>query len=349
MYFCNVKYIVTIGIPVYNAEKYVRQTIESALAQTFESIEFLILDDCGTDSSMSIVREYQQTHPRGKDMRILSQPHNMGVGAARNRIIDEAQGQFLYFMDADDLIEPETIMLLMEYQQRSDADIVYGSYDKIETYNHNRILETHQYPFTELTDEDSLADYAYRKYGVLQTTIWNFLVNIEVLRKAHLRFIDTNFWEDMAFAFVLVTYCRHAILIPNITYHYLCHYHSLSNYQEREQISKEDVVKNILTVEYMKRQCANTKGKIYQSQRCINVLKTDFYILCYILKNSERISPSFTCKELKDIMRHPVSFSEIVTFKHGKLKNILLYLLSKLPAKILVWVVTVIGKIKNFI
>ena len=48
-------YQVTIGIPVYNAENYIRQAIESALAQTFESIEFLILDDCGTDSSMSIV------------------------------------------------------------------------------------------------------------------------------------------------------------------------------------------------------------------------------------------------------------------------------------------------------
>ena len=59
-------YEVTIGIPVYNVEKYIRLTMDSALAQTFESIEFLVLDDCGSDSSMDIVREYQQTHPRGK-------------------------------------------------------------------------------------------------------------------------------------------------------------------------------------------------------------------------------------------------------------------------------------------
>ena len=56
-------YKVTIGIPVYNIEKYIRQGLESALAQTFADIEFLILDDCGTDSSIDIVREYQQTHP----------------------------------------------------------------------------------------------------------------------------------------------------------------------------------------------------------------------------------------------------------------------------------------------
>ena len=56
-------YEVTIGIPVYNVEKYIRQTMDSALSQTFESIEFLICDDCGTDTSISIVEEYQKTHP----------------------------------------------------------------------------------------------------------------------------------------------------------------------------------------------------------------------------------------------------------------------------------------------
>ena len=67
-------YEVTIGIPVYNVEKYIRLTMDSALSQTFGSIEFLILDDCGTDKSMDVVREYQQTHPRGKDIHIISQP-----------------------------------------------------------------------------------------------------------------------------------------------------------------------------------------------------------------------------------------------------------------------------------
>ena len=252
------KYDVTIGIPVYNAEKYLRQTMESALAQTFESIEFLIVDDCGTDSSISIVKELQQTHSRGKDIRILNLTQNMGPGVARNKIIDEAQGRFLYFLDADDLMESNTIALLMEHQQRTGADIVYGSYDKIETYSQDRVLEICKYPFLELAGEDSLATYAYRRYGGLQTTIWNYIVDVEVLRKARLRFVDTDFWEDMAFTFDLVTLCHKAVLLPDITYHYICHYDSLSNYQHREQISKEEVLRNISTVDYMKRQCAKT-------------------------------------------------------------------------------------------
>lgn len=349
MNFCHMKYDVTIGIPVCNAEKYIRQTLSSALSQSFENIEFLIVDDCGIDSSMSIVREFQETHSRGKDIRILNQSQNMGPGAARNKIIDEAQGRFLYFLDADDLMESNTIALLMEHQCRVDADIVYGSYNKIETYKNGKILKTYQYSYTELIGEGRLAEYAWRKYGGLQTTVWNYIVKIEILRKAQIRFLDTNFWEDMAFTFDLLPYCQHAVLLPDITYHYLCHYDSLSKYQERTQISKEEVIKNISTVDYMKRQCVKTMGKSYQPQRCLNVLKTDFYVLCYILKNSHKITPSFSRQELKTIMTHPATLSEIMDFPHGRIKNLMLYWFSKLPAGMVVWIMTVIGKSKGLI
>lgn len=72
------KYEVTIGIPVFNAESYIRQALESALAQTYDNVEYLIIDDCGTDSSMSIIGEFQNNHKRGKDIHVLRQPGNMG-------------------------------------------------------------------------------------------------------------------------------------------------------------------------------------------------------------------------------------------------------------------------------
>ena len=90
------EYEVTIGIPVYNVEKYIRESLDSALAQTYPNIEFLICDDCGTDSSIAIVEEYQNSHPRGKDIRIVQQPRNMGLGCARNRMIAEAKGKYIF-------------------------------------------------------------------------------------------------------------------------------------------------------------------------------------------------------------------------------------------------------------
>ena len=103
------KYNVTIGIPVYNVEPYIARSLESALTQTYLSIEFLLVDDASSDLSVDIVRRFQMSHPRGADIRILSNPKNLGVSSSRNRIIDEAQGDYLYFMDADDILWMPTI------------------------------------------------------------------------------------------------------------------------------------------------------------------------------------------------------------------------------------------------
>ena len=77
------KYEVTIGIPVYNAEKYIRQSMDSVLAQTYAAVEFLIVDDCSTDVSMSVIQEYQQKHPRGKDIHVFHQSGPAAAGGPR--------------------------------------------------------------------------------------------------------------------------------------------------------------------------------------------------------------------------------------------------------------------------
>ena len=98
-------YKVTIAIPVYNVEMYVKQSLLSALDQTFDSIEFLIIDDKGTDKSINIIRNVMETHPRGEHIRIVDHGVNQGTGATKNTAIKEASGEYIYFMDPDDLIE----------------------------------------------------------------------------------------------------------------------------------------------------------------------------------------------------------------------------------------------------
>ena len=341
------QYEVTIGFPVYNVEKYLRKTMESALSQTFKSIEYLICDDCGTDTSISILEEYQQVHPRGKDIHIIHQPHNMGQGEARNRIIAEAQGRYVYFMDADDVIEPNTISLLMEHQQRIDADIVFGSYDKIETYNNNRLSDTIQYPFLHLTEEDALGMFAFRKYGGIQASACNYLVSVNLLRKRHLSFIDSRYWEDMAFTFDVVTHCKNAVLLPNITYHYLCRYDSLSNYQKRGTIYKAEIQCNIDTVGYMKEHCKSLSNKPYYSGCCYQVAMTDFYILCHIEKIHKEIDKGFSPQEMKAVLRHPATLGEILSFKQKRIENLLLFILSKLPGFMIRWCIRFCVKLKS--
>ena len=95
------KYDVTIGIPMYNVEGYIKRTMESALSQTYQSIEFLVVDDGSSDGSLAIVRNLQSTHPRGNDIRIIVHPKNLGPSVARNRIIDEAKGELEEIRDEE--------------------------------------------------------------------------------------------------------------------------------------------------------------------------------------------------------------------------------------------------------
>lgn len=343
------KYSVTIGIPVYNAEKYIGRAIESALAQVFPDYEILVYNDGCSDSSITIIEEYQRTHPRGNIIHIIHCSENKGVGFARNRIIDEAKGHFLYFMDSDDIIEPNTIALLMEHQQRVGADIVFGSYDKTETYNENCVVEVKQYKYQVFEDEDSFAIFSNSRYGMLQSSVCNFCVNLEMLRQSGLRFLDVNFWEDMAFMFELPIYCKRAVMLPSITYHYLCRYDSLSNYQQREHICKDEVLCSIRVADYMKQQCIKQPNKSYYPSHCYIAVMTSFYIVCHILKNQAKISSGFSASDLKSIMTHPVGMRNILCFSSMRWPNLFLFILGKLPSKIMVWLFRVIGRKRGLI
>ena len=339
------RYDVTIGIPVFEAEKYLSRSLESVLAQTYPSIEFLIVDDGCTDSSMSIVLEYQNTHPRGEDIRIISHEHNLGVSAARNRIIEEASGAYLYFMDSDDVIAENTIALLMASIRQNEAEIAFGSYEKINTDGRR---EVYQYPNQQLLGEDQLASFAYRKYAGIQASACNYLVKTSLLREHHHRFISTDYWEDFVFTFDLVTFVSRAVLLSDITYSYLCRENSLSHYQQREQISKEEVFKNVHSIEHLKETSSLLYNKVYFPNRCYNIVMTDFYIACNILKRRKDIIPSISDREIKDFMTHPATYGQICRFRQSRLKNLALFLLARLPAGLCVLVIRCLGRIKEW-
>ena len=331
------KYEVTIGFPVYNVEKYLRKTMESALSQTFESIEYLICDDCGTDSSISILEEYQQQHPRGKDIHIVHQPHNMGQGAARNRIIAEAQGRYLYFMDADDIIFPNTIELLYETAQKYQAEMVYGSYERVYLTENNRIQKL-PYPFKVFTELDEFAVYAYHE-GV-QVMHWNILTDINVYRRNHLKVtpVGSGYGEDFTFTVDLPTYVQRVVLLPDITYQYL-----IIEMEEKIRLKKR---MRKLSRKYMdlaiealkqKKHRKELRHKPYYAERCATLMMYDYSFVCQILLRRDEAQPRYTNREIRDIMWHPMTLWEIVTAKYGRLHNILYWILGVVPPFLCIW------------
>lgn len=339
-------YDVTIGIPVYKSVDYIRRALESALAQTYPSIEFLIIDDAGHDGSLDIIFEIEQKHPRGKDIRVICHQENHGVSASRNQIIDEALGEYLYFMDSDDIIAVNTIELLMQNIHQYNAEIVFGSYEKIELSG-NKI--SYQYPSIQLLQEDDLAGFAYRKYAGIQASACNYLVKLSVIHDNHHRFINASYWEDMVFTFDLVTMISRAVLLPDITYSYICRENSLSHYQQRSIIPKYEIIQNVKAIAHIKHSSSKLLSKTYFPNRCLIIVMTDFYIACNIIKRRQTIQPLVTDEEIKNIMLHPASFLQICRFSNARFKNMSIYLLGKLPAFLCVTLITCIGKLKKLI
>ena len=340
------KYDVTIGIPVYRSEAYIQQALESALVQSFPSIEFLIVDDAGNDESMEIVRDMQITHQRGKDIRIITHRENQGVSSSRNQIIDEAKGDYLYFMDSDDVIAENTISLMMQNIHKYEAEIVFGSYERIETSGEKVV---YKYPSLQLLKKDALACFAYRKYAGIQASACNYLVKTSLLRENHLEFIDTDYWEDLVFTFDLVTYISRAVLLPDITYTYICREGSLSHYQQRDKISKEEVMKNVAAINHLKYTSSLLYNKVYYPNRCYNILMTDFHIACHILKRRNDIVPSILNREIQVMMHHPATWKQIRAFHCSRIKNIILFMIGKMPSFLCVAVIWSLGKIKKII
>lgn len=339
-------YDVTIGIPVYQAEAFLSRSLESALAQSYPSIEFLLVDDGSKDRSLSIIHDFQKNHPRGADIRIISHDHNIGVSAARNRIIDEAAGTYLFFMDADDVIAENTIFLLMDHIRLFEAEIAFGSYEKINTDGKR---EVYQYPSFQLLEADQLASFAYRKYAGIQASACNYLVQTSLLRDHHHCFIDTDYWEDLVFTFDLVTYVTRAVLLPDITYTYLCRENSLSHYQQRLHIPKEEILRNACTVSHLQETSSILYNKVYFPNRCYNIVMTGFYMACNVLKRRQDIVPSISDSEIRAMLTHPATFRQICHFRQSRWKNLALYLLGQLPSGLCVVAIQCLGKMKKLI
>ena len=342
------QYEVTIGIPVYRAVDYIRQTMESALSQSFPSIEYLIVDDCGEDGSIAIVEELQQNHPRGKDIRIVSHDKNLGVGVARNRILSEARGKYLYFLDSDDIIEHDTIDKFVSVARKYDTDIVYGSWERVDMVNHTPSLPC-IYPYQELLTPDSMAMYAFKQYSSFRISVCNCLMNMSFLRSEHLKFIDTMFWEDLAFTYEMVTKVNRAILLPDITYHYLCRPGSLSHYQDREVLRKDEILKNVETINYLKDKCHGFINKEYLPYLCYNLEMNSFYIVCHNLKRRRLIIPELSISEMHSFLFHPLSLGDILGFRHKLVHNLFFWIISYMPPRISLFVVKLLGVIKKLI
>ena len=116
--------LISVIVPVYNAERYLADCLESLIRQTHRELEILVIDDGSTDGSAALCERFA-----GQDGRIrLLRKENSGVSSARNLGLDEAQGEYVAFVDADDWILPEMLETQLIQLTREGGDMILGGY-----------------------------------------------------------------------------------------------------------------------------------------------------------------------------------------------------------------------------
>lgn len=119
---------VSVIVPVYNVEEYIRECIKSIQVQTYSNLEIIVVNDGTKDKSIEIIKDLIKTDSR---IRVISQP-NQGLSAARNTGIENASGKYVAMIDSDDKIKPDFIKHLFDVADSQSADIVRGSFRDFE-------------------------------------------------------------------------------------------------------------------------------------------------------------------------------------------------------------------------
>jgi len=126
--------LVSIITPSYKSEKFIAQTIESVLVQTYENWEMIIVDDKSPDNSNKIIREYINKDHR---IKLIELENNGGPAIARNKAIKEAQGRYIAFLDADDLWMPEKLEKQIQFMDKNNLSFIYSGYNLIDEENND--------------------------------------------------------------------------------------------------------------------------------------------------------------------------------------------------------------------
>lgn len=211
--------IFTVIIPCYNCEKTLGTTVESIRASGLSDYEIVLVDDGSTDGTAKLC---DTLCARYTEIRCVHQP-NAGVSAARNRGIDEAEGEYIWYVDADDTVDSGTLAAVAAIitAQRPDMLLFGMCFDY---YHHGRLYRSEELvpPVEGTWILDQLKERFQELYNCnALTPVWNKLIRRECLVKSSVRFHeDMILMEDFLFVLELLPYCRDIYSLPEAIYRY---------------------------------------------------------------------------------------------------------------------------------
>ncbi|MCQ2310654.1 MAG: glycosyltransferase [Paludibacteraceae bacterium] len=240
--------IITIGIPIYNVEQYVEKALLSALNQSFAlPYEILVVDDRGTDNSMSIVNDLKQSHPRGNCIRIVEHRENSGPGCAKTTIIENALGTYLSILDSDDWIDEKMLDVLYTKAIETDAELVVA--DVVHVYDDTYWQRTH-YKENYINHKGAGAYAISHKIENIHQEWWGKLWSVDFLRKTHI-YNDFRIMDDVLPHFRMCAEVQKVAWVSYVVYYYRIRSNSLMTSVFYEKV-RQTITAYVETIEEAK-------------------------------------------------------------------------------------------------
>lgn len=205
---------ISVIVPVYNVEKYLKKCLLSIKAQTFESYEVILVEDGSTDNSKNIVQEFVSCN--SEKFKLFLQ-ENKGLSGARNTGMQYASGKYICFIDSDDTVEPDFLAKLYQKTIDTDADMVFCAFRSVDEQGNciQNIYESVVEP-NEITNIKSK-----KELFLIQNAAWNKLYKRQIIEENNLSFTEGVWYEDIRFTKKYLLFAEKCVYCDDILYNYL--------------------------------------------------------------------------------------------------------------------------------
>lgn len=188
--------MVSVILPVFNAEKFLAQCLDSILSQTYQEWELIAVDDGSKDGSIEILKSYEK---RDNRIHIISK-ENEGVSIARNVALGQTHGDYIYFVDSDDIVMPEALMILVKAMESSHATFVKSDFLPIDEHGKQVFINKKQVIRRRYDGKVMNSEKFFKKILMKEYFLWTCLFQKDIIVKNHIQFIPhCRLMEDAAF------------------------------------------------------------------------------------------------------------------------------------------------------
>lgn len=223
---------VSVIVPVYNVEKYLKRCLDSLINQTLSDIDIICINDGSKDSSLQILEQYAQ-----KDSRIvIYNQENSGLSVARNTGLEHASGEYIGFVDSDDWVDLDFYEKLYNSAQNNNADIAVADFIREHPKKKPKRLKLKEEKIYT-TPEDKFMICKVHREGC----VWNKIYRTEFIHSINLKFVPKMYYEDRDFTIRSLYFSKKLVTTPNTYYRYFVNPKSIVN-KRRNYIQDEHYI-----------------------------------------------------------------------------------------------------------